>query len=134
MFAFFRRQSHYLAERWVALVGVTFLFAGCGPPTADQALKQAYKDNPSATAVEIAPFEGTVTVDGKPPSKPDTRMLVILNDPKHPQDPKIPPKLVAGCNVEGHFSFTTYTSHDGVQEGSYIVTFVELQNLSRPVR
>jgi hypothetical protein len=128
----FRHHPSLLAQRWAALVGVAFLVAGCGPPNAQQALKQAFVDNPRAKAVEVVPFAGTVTVDGAPPSKAGTVLLVILNDPKNPQDPTQKPKLMTGCTPDGHFAFTTYEAHDGVESGSYVVTFVQLKNLAAP--
>jgi hypothetical protein len=133
MFAPFRHQSLPVVERCEALAGLALLLAGCGPPTAEQGLKQAFKDNPKVQAVEIAPFEGTVTVDGKPVVMPRTQLLVVLNDPKHPLEAGQKPKLITGCDANGHFAFTTYTAHDGVQVGSYVVTFVHLHNLGSPI-
>jgi hypothetical protein len=130
MSAHLRQHLLTLGKRSAALFGLSVLFAGCGPPTAQQALKQAFLDNPKAQPVAIVPFEGTVTVDGKPPSTKGLVLLVILNDMKHPQDPGKPPKLRTGCDESGHFAFTTYEAHDGVQTGSYVVTFVQLH--SRP--
>jgi hypothetical protein len=132
MLAFFLNQSVPLAARCAAVAGMAVLFAGCGSKSADQALQQAYLNNPSVTKAHIATFEGTVTVDGAPPDKPGMVLLVILNDPKKPQDPHRVPKLVAGCTPDGHFDFTTFTAHDGVECGSYIVTFVQLKNLAAP--
>jgi hypothetical protein len=56
--------------------------------------------------------------------------LVILNDPQHPLEAGKNPALHGGCDAEGHFAFSTYTAHDGVKTGSYIVTFVQLHELS----
>jgi hypothetical protein len=129
MFAIFRQQPLRRAESWAALAACALLLAGCGPPTAEQGLKQAFKDNPTLKAVEIAPFEGTVTVDGKVSEIPGTQLLVILNDPKHPLESGKRPKLLTGCNADGHFAFTTNAVHDGVETGSYVLTFVQLHNL-----
>lgn len=115
-----------------ALTGMTVL-AGCsGQKSASQGLQQAYLDNPKIEKAAIAPFEGTVTVDGGAPGKEGTVLMVILNDPKHPQDPHKRPKLIAGCSADGHFDFTTFDAHDGVQCGSYVVTFVQLKSLAAP--
>jgi hypothetical protein len=131
MFASFRRRSLPIARHSAALVGlVAFVAGGCGPKTAKQGLDQAFKDNPKSLPVQVTHYEGTVTVDGKPPATPNTVLLVILNDMKHLQDPAKKPKLMTGCDESGHFSFSTYEAHDGVQSGSYVVTFVELH--SRP--
>jgi hypothetical protein len=67
-------------------------------------------------------------VDGLPPNKPGTKLFIILNDPKQPQDPKQRPKLVGGCDDEGNFFFSTHRAHDGVESGSYVVTFVQLHH------
>jgi hypothetical protein len=115
------------AKRLPTLIAVA-LFAGCGPKSAEQALEQAFKDNPIATRVEIVKFEGRVTVDGLPPTKPDTKLFIILNDLKHPQDPKQRPKLVGGCDDDGNFFFSTNGARDGVEAGSYVVTFVQLHH------
>src|SRR5579872_2539394 len=112
-----------------AVLSCAAFLGGCSR-TPQQRLQQAYLDNPSAKRADIAPFEGTVTVDGAPPGKEGYQLLVILNDPKHPQDPRRPPKLIAGCEPDGHFAFTTFDVHDGVECGSYIVTFVQLKNLA----
>ena len=132
MSAYFLNKSVTFAARCATVAGIAVLLAGCGSKSADQALQQAYLNNPSVTKAHIAPFEGTVTVDGAPAEKPGTVLLVILNDPNKPQDPHRVPKLVAGCTPDGHFDFTTFMAHDGVECGSYVVTFVQLKNLAAP--
>ena len=127
MFAFYRRQARLLAGRGVALAGVAFLLAGCGPPTADQALDKAYKDNPGVTRMPVARFEGTVTVDGAPPAS-GTKLIVILTDPKQPQDQKKRPRPMARCDEQGHFMFSTTGQGDGVDEGSYILAFLQVKD------
>jgi hypothetical protein len=131
-FRFVASHSRRLAWATYTLTAVSALLAGCSQRSAKQALDQAYLDNPKVAKAAIAPFEGTVTVDGAPAGKDRTVLLVILNDPKHPQDPHKPPKLIAGCGPDGHFDFTTFNAHDGVECGSYIVTFVQLKNLAAP--
>ena len=115
------------ATSWLALVLVTLGAQGCGGKSAKQALDEAYKQNPKSHPVEIAKFEGKVTIDGLPPSKPKTRLFVILNDPKNLRPGNKTPKLMGGCDDSGHFRFTTYQPFDGVEVGSYVVTFVQLQ-------
>jgi hypothetical protein len=132
MFATPKHSPFPLVERCAAIAAFALLLAGCGPPSADQALKQAFQQNPKVKPAEIAPFEGTVTVDGTAPEKPGTSLLVILNDPKNPQDPHRKPQLMTGCNKDGHFYFTTYSPGDGVRVGSYVVTFVQLKDLAAP--
>jgi hypothetical protein len=124
----FRRRNVRSAERLAILIAIALASAGCGPKSAEQALDQAFKDNPNAQRVQIVKFEGTVTVDGQPPAKPGTKLFIILNDPKHPQDPKQRPKLIGGCDDEGNFFFSTYGARDGVESGSYVVTFVQLHH------
>src|ERR1700722_18822637 len=118
--------------RWLGFAAGALVLAGCGPPSSSEALKQAFKANPNAVQVSIAPFAGTVTIDGSSPNKPGYVLLVILNDPQKPQDPNKKPNLIAGCTPDGHFDFTTYDAHDGVAVGKYIVTFVQLKNLAAP--
>jgi hypothetical protein len=118
--------------RWLERVAIFFVialaFEGCGPKTAEQALEQAFNDNPKATRVEVVKFEGRVTVDGEVPNKPGTKLFIILNDPKHPQDPEKRPKLIGGVDADGNFFFSTNAAHDGVESGSYVVTFVQLHH------
>jgi hypothetical protein len=113
---------------WKILLAGTLAAGGCGPPSAEKALEQAFRDNPKAQRVQLVKFEGTVTVDGQPPNKPNTTLFIILNDPQHPQDPSQRPKLVGGVDDQGNFSFSTYGVHDGVEAGSYVVTFVQLHH------
>lgn len=131
-FRFVGSRSRTLAWAAFTMTAMPALLAGCGQKNAKQALDEAYLNNPKIEKASIAPFEGTVTVDGAPPGKDRTVMLVILNDPKHPQDPHKRPKLIAGCTPDGHFDFTTFDAHDGVECGSYIITFVQLKNLAAP--
>jgi hypothetical protein len=116
------------AKRVAIFVAIALAFSGCGPRSAEQALEQAFKENPKASRVEVVKFEGTVTVDGEVPNKPGTELFIILNDPKNPQDPTKRPKLVGGVDKEGNFFFSTYAAHDGVETGTYVVTFVQLHH------
>ena len=121
-------QNIRLTKRLTFCFAIALVLEGCGPPTAEQALEQAFKANPNAQRVEIVKFEGTIAVDGQPPNKPGTKLFIILNDPKNPQDPTKQPKLVGGCDEEGNFFFSTNGARDGVESGSYIVTFVQLHH------
>jgi hypothetical protein len=116
------------AERLATLIAIALASQGCGPVSGERALEQAFKENPKAKRVEILKFEGTVDVDGQPPTKPGTKLFIILNDPQNPQDPKKRPKLIGGCDDEGNFFFSTNGAHDGVEGGSYVVTFVQLHH------
>ncbi len=122
------RQSIRLAKGLTFCFAFTLVLEGCGPPTAEQALEQAFKGNPNAQRVEVVKFEGTITVDGQPPNKPGTKLFIILNDPKNPQDPAKQPKLVGGVDDEGNFFFSTNAARDGVEAGNYVVTFVQLHH------
>jgi hypothetical protein len=128
MAAHFRLRPLSFTAKCGILAALAVVIAGCGPPSAEDKLQKAFKENPNVKQVTVVPFEGTVTVDGKPPSTEDTVLLVILNDMQHLQDAKEKPKLMTGCTADGHFAFTTYNVHDGVQEGSYVVTFVQLHS------
>jgi hypothetical protein len=114
--------------RLAILIALALACEGCGPVSADRALEQAFKNNPNAKRVEIVKFEGSVQVDGSSPSRPGTKLFLILNDPQNPQDPAKRPKLVGGCDDEGNFFFSTNGAHDGVEAGSYVVTFVQLHH------
>jgi hypothetical protein len=118
--------------RSVGRVAVLITFAlglvGCGRKSAEQALEQAFKDNPKSSRVDVVKFEGTVMVDGEAPNKPGTELFVLLNDPKNPQDPARRPKLVGGVDNDGSFAFSTYGARDGVEAGTYVVTFVQLHH------
>lgn len=109
-----------------ALLSLFFQGCGSGEQSAQQALNKAFADNPQAQRVQVCKFEGTVTVDGYPPDQSKSKLLIILNDPDKPQDPKKNPTLLTGVDDEGHFAFSTYDAHDGVSSGKYIVTFVKL--------
>jgi hypothetical protein len=122
------RHAGPAKHSWKVLFAVALTVLGCGPPSAEQALEKAFSENPKAQRVEIVKFEGTVLVDGQLPNQPNTRLFVILNDPQHPQDPSKRPKLVGGVDDHGNFAFSTYGVHDGVEAGSYIVTFVQLHH------
>jgi len=124
----FLRRNVRLAGRLAILTTLTLVLEGCGPKTAEQALEQAFKDNPKATRVEVVKFEGRVTVDGEVPNKPGTKLFIILNDPKQPQDPEKRPKLIGGVDADGNFFFSTNAAHDGVEAGTYVVTFVQLHH------
>ncbi|HEV7998408.1 MAG TPA: hypothetical protein VGP63_00925 [Planctomycetaceae bacterium] len=121
-------QNILLAKRLTFFLAITLVLEGCGPPTAEQALEQAFKANPNAQRVEIVKFEGTIAVDGQSPTKPGTKLFIILNDPKNPQDPAKQPKLVGGVDEEGNFFFSTNAARDGVEAGNYVVTFVQLHH------
>jgi hypothetical protein len=122
------RRKVFLAGRLAILIALTLVLVGCGRKTAEQALEQAFQENPKATRVEVVKFEGTVAVDGEAPNKPGTKLFMILNDPKHPQDPEQRPKLLGGVDAQGNFFFSTYAAHDGVEAGTYVVTFVQLNH------
>jgi hypothetical protein len=122
------RRNIRSAEFLSIFIAIVLTFEGCGPPSAEQALNQAFKNNPSAQRVEIVKFEGMVQVDGQPPTVPGTKLFMILNDLQHPQDPKKRPKLIGGCDAEGNFFFSTNVARDGVETGSYVVTFVYLHH------
>jgi hypothetical protein len=123
-----RRHTAPAKHSWRIVFALELILVGCGPPSAEKALEKAFRDNPKSQRVELVKFEGTVMVDGQPPNQPNTRLFIILNDPQHPQDPSQRPKLLGGVDEQGNFSFSTYGVHDGVEPGTYILTFVQLHH------
>ena len=100
------------------------LVAGCsGGQTADQALDK------SLAAVQqqrttVYPLAGMVTVDGLPPQlEPGERIIVMLEDPAKLG---IRGPYVAVDNT-GEFTFRSYAAADGLNPGTYIVTFAKLR-------
>jgi hypothetical protein len=75
----------------------------------------------------VAKLAGRVTIDGQPPKK-DCRLFLILTDPQHLDENAhgMLPKYFAACDADGNFGFNTYSKHDGVFPGKYVLTFVEL--------
>ena len=101
-----------------------FLVVGC-LQSADQAL-----DKSLAAAGQhrttVYPLAGKLTVDGLPPERESReRIIVMLNDPaKLDTSPNLRPHVFVGAT--GDFSFQTYVANDGVEPGTYIVTFAKL--------
>lgn len=135
-FAARQKQSSCLAEHarrlglCLAFGLLSFMVLGCGGPRTDeQRIEQQYKDNPQLKRAKLAPFAGTVTIDGNEPhldgimGKP--AVLVILRDPKQQWDPSKPLQF-AICDTHGHFAFTSSTKDDGALPGSYVVLFAQL--------
>jgi len=92
------------------------------PDELDQASKIPNKKS-------VAKVAGHVSIDGQPPEKNGV-LFVVLSDPQHLERTGRTgsPKLLAKCDPEGHFAFTTYVTGDGVPEGKYVVTFVQLRS------
>lgn len=125
--------AHRAPVRLLGLVLVcllTLTLAGCGGGSGgvrqdelDQASK-GYKQNP------VAKFAGQVSIDNQPPGK-DGVVFVILSDPEHLEKPGSAPKLFTECDADGKFAFTSYLTGDGAPLGKYVVTFVQLGQMTR---
>jgi hypothetical protein len=119
------RSSHNLASRplKVFVACAILLAAGCGTRSPEQRLNDALA-KAGKTREPVFPLAGKVTVDGAPPSG-DLSILVILNDPKNPDQP-LNERPSTDCKRDGTFSFTTTDPGDGVKPGTYVITFAQL--------
>jgi hypothetical protein len=122
---FFRPHPASRGRRLLATFAL-LLVAGCsGTQSADQAL-----DKSLAAArrerTKVYPLAGKLMVDGAPPELDlRERIILMLNDPaKLDTSPNLRPHVFV--NATGEFSFQTYVANDGVQPGTYIVTFAKL--------
>jgi hypothetical protein len=99
--------------------------AGCRE-SPESKMERAYRDNPQVTRPQVARVAGKVTIGGKTPAELGLgRVFVLLTDPKKPpKDPNRP--INTPCAPDGSFVFTTFATGDGIQVGSYVVTFVRL--------
>jgi hypothetical protein len=116
-------------SRWLVLATVSLLILallyGCGRrPSAEERLELAFK-NAGIERVTVFPLAGTVMVDGQPPSNTST-VLVMLSDASKPDIPRTRRRF-ARCETDGTFAFTTYLRGDGVAQGHYVVTFVQIK-------
>jgi hypothetical protein len=92
--------------------------------TAKEAVDQWFKSNPEAKRFTVAPFAGTVTIDGLlPERKSDSHLFILLNDPQHLE--KLPTRYMEVAD-DGRFGFMTYLAGDGVPVGKYVVEFAQL--------
>jgi hypothetical protein len=118
-----------LASRECRLLAafVLLLVAGCsGSKSADQALDKSLAAA-GLQRTSVCPLAGKLTVDGLPPTvEQGEKIIVMLNDPAKPD---APPNSGAYATVgqDGEFSFRTYAAADGVNPGTYIVTFAKLK-------
>jgi hypothetical protein len=118
------RRAPVSSRKFLALVLLCAAgMAGCsGKPTPQQELDSAFKDNPSAR-LQVAKFEGYVTIDGQAPQD-NLALTIILLDADKYKDRKVP-RWQASVAKDGHFSFMTYLQDDGVPVGKYVACFVD---------
>jgi hypothetical protein len=122
---FFRPRLASLGCRLLAAFAL-LLLAGCsGTQSADQALDKSLA-GAGQHRMTVFPVAGKLAVDGLPPElQPGEAIIVMLNDPaKLDSPPGLRPHTSGGAT--GEFSFQTYVAHDGVEPGTYIVTFARL--------
>ncbi len=123
--------------KWVVILFIAAgTLEGCNRIQSEEAaVNEYYKNNqdPGAQRLPVAKVAGRVLVDGQPPAH-EAQMFVVLYDPQHLEKPGDMPKLMARCDAEGNFAFTSYVSGDGVPHGKYVVTFVELRRVTRATR
>jgi hypothetical protein len=122
---FFRPLLESRGRRLLAAFAL-YLVAGCsGTQSADQALDKSLAAA-GQQRTKVYPLAGKLTVDGAPPEfEQRERIILMLNDPAKPDtSPNLRPH--AFVSATGDFSFQTYAADDGVQPGTYIVTFAKL--------
>jgi hypothetical protein len=113
---------------FVMLTAIVALMSGCPTKTPTQQLDGQFKEMKMDRKATAA-FQGTVTIDGKPPADAfKDGLLIMLYDPKNPPKNNAAPLKAIVDRGTGHFEFTTYTQGDGVPEGSYVVLFVALHH------
>jgi hypothetical protein len=108
------------------VVLVTAAAAGCtgsNRKTPEQQLDEAFKNNPEFKRLQLAKFQGHVTIDGQPP-EPDSKLFIVLLDAEKFQDPKAP-SCQARVGENGDFSFMTYLKDDGAPVGKWVAVFVD---------
>jgi len=124
----FRDQTVFLIAEFAVLLAL----GGCSQrQTAEQSLNKALA-NAGQAKQTVCPLAGRVTIDGQEPhfDKPAYKLIVMLNDPQHPDAPiRERPFVVADSH--GAFAFETYLDSDGVYPGKFIVTFAVLRRKSR---
>jgi hypothetical protein len=123
--------------KWVAILFVAAgTLEGCNQIQSEEAaVNEYYKNNqdPKAQRLPVARVAGRILVDGQPPAQ-DAQLFVVLYDPQHLEKPGDVPKLMAKCDAEGNFAFTSYVTGDGVPNGKYVVTCVALRRVTRATR
>jgi hypothetical protein len=98
---------------------------GCsrGPSAQDQ-LDAALKAS-AVQKLNLAKFEGQVTIDGQPPGPEYSQLHIVLVEADKYQEPNRAQRWQAQVTADGHFSFTTYLQGDGTPVGKYIALFVD---------
>jgi len=110
------------------LSGIVMLsIVGCShTQSSDEALNKALGEA-GMSKDAVVPLEGKVTIDNQPPQLAQgQRLLVMLNDPKKPDQSSLEKRYVE-TNGLGEFAFESYKKGDGVKPGKYVVTFAILQ-------
>jgi hypothetical protein len=98
---------------------------GCSRgPTAQEQLDAAFKDS-SAHRLEVAKFEGQVTIDNQPPGPEYAKLHIILLEADKYDQPNRAQRWQADVSPDGHFSFTTYLKDDGAPVGKYVALFLD---------
>ena len=95
MSADLRQQLLTLGKRIAALFGLAVLFAGCGPPSAQQRSK-GVPGQSQGPAGPSRSLRGNGDRGRQAPVNRRVILLVVLNDMQHPQDPSKQPKLRTG--------------------------------------
>jgi hypothetical protein len=98
---------------------------GCsGKPTPEQELDATFANNPKATRLKVAKFEGRVTIDNQPPGDEYSLLHITLMDAEKFKDSTVR-RWQARVDKDGSFSFMTYLKHDGVPVGKYVAVFID---------
>jgi hypothetical protein len=118
-----------VGKTWYAGPLAVLLIAGCTHrQSAEQALDTALVQAGTSKDA-VYPLGGTVTIDGSPPQleKRNDELVVMLNDPAHPEVPLTQRTYIA-TGADGSFQFGTYRPGDGVKPGKYVLTFALLKH------
>jgi hypothetical protein len=102
------------------------LVAGCsGTQSADQVLDKSLA-GAGQHRTTVFPLAGKLTVDGLPPELGPREIIVVMLNAPAKLDTAAGLRPHASVDATGEFAFQTYVPHDGVEPGTYIVTFAKL--------
>ena len=100
--------------------------AGCtgnNRKTPEEQLDETFKNNPELKRLQLAKFQGHVTIDGQHPEE-DAHLYLVLMDADKYQDPKAP-RYQTRVGENGDFAFSTYLTDDGAPVGKWVAVFVD---------
>ena len=126
MFLTGRRGPQRFFKFFLLVLLVAATVAGCtgsNRKTPEEQLDETFRNNPELKRLQLAKFQGHVTVDGQPP-EPDSNLFILLLDAEKFQDPKAP-HYQTRVKESGDFAFSTYLTDDGVPVGKWVAILVD---------